>query len=279
VTKVGFIGLGALGKLIAINEAKAEFDLMVYDLREEPMRELAALGAKVARSARELAEHGDIIQIVVQTDQQVEAVMFGEEGVLAGARPGSVIAIHSTVHPNTIRKVAAAARAKDVGLIDAEVSGGNRGAEARTMSFMVGGDEACLEQCRPVFTASGTNIFHMGPLGSGATTKLVHQIIAIGTMMSVAEGMLLAQAAGLDPHAVEQVVRVSDARSHMADSWWDFFRLKPLHTVTVLQKCLVPALELAQELGVSLPATALAQQLIPLRITGAEGPPPVDAQS
>ena len=101
-TKVGFIGLGNIGKPMAINVAKAGFDLMVYDLREEPLKELAGLGAKVASSAREVGEHGEIVELVVVDDAQVETLTLGEGGVLSGAKPDTVIAIHSTVHPKTV---------------------------------------------------------------------------------------------------------------------------------------------------------------------------------
>ncbi len=128
-TKVGFIGLGNIGKPMAINVAKAGFDLMVYDLREEPLKELAGLGAKVASSAREVGEHGEIVELVVVDDAQVETLTLGEGGVLSGAKPDTVIAIHSTVHPKTVRKIAELARTRGVGVIDAEVSGGERGAQ------------------------------------------------------------------------------------------------------------------------------------------------------
>ena len=105
-TPVGFIGLGNIGKPMAINLAKAGFDLMVYDLRPEPMRELTALGAKAARSADEIGAHGEIIEVVVVDDAQVEAALLGEGGVFSGAKRGSIIAIHSTVHPRTVRKLA-----------------------------------------------------------------------------------------------------------------------------------------------------------------------------
>src|SRR5690349_21062362 len=128
-TRVGFIGLGNMGKPMAVNIAKSGgFDLMVYDLRPEPMQELAALGAKTARSAQEIGAHGEIIELVVVDDAQVEAVTVEEGGVLSSARPGSIIAVHSTVHPRTVRNLAAMAQAKGVTVIDAEVSGGERGA-------------------------------------------------------------------------------------------------------------------------------------------------------
>src|SRR5215831_11547885 len=158
-TRVGFIGLGNMGKPMAINLAKAGFDLMVYDLRPEPMQELAALGAKCAHSAHDISKHAEIIELVVD-DDQVEAVTIEEGGVLGAARAGTVIAIHSTVHPRTVRKVAALAEAKGVTVIDAEVSGGERGAYAKTLCYMIGGDKGAFEKCQPVFATSGANIFH-----------------------------------------------------------------------------------------------------------------------
>src|SRR6266852_8121753 len=175
-TRVGFIGLGNMGKHMAINIAKAGFDLMVYDLRAEPMRELTALGAKAARSADEIGAHGEIIEVVVVDDRQVEAALLGEGGALSAAKRGSIIVIHSTVHPRTVRKLAEQAAAKGVTLIDAEVSGGERGAIAKTHCYMVGGDKAAFERCRPIFATSGANMFHLGALGSGAITKLGHDL-------------------------------------------------------------------------------------------------------
>jgi 3-hydroxyisobutyrate dehydrogenase-like beta-hydroxyacid dehydrogenase len=139
---------------MAINLAKAGFDLMVYDLRPEPMRELTALGAKAARSADEIGAHGEIIEVVVVDDAQVEAALLGEGGVFSGAKRGSIIAIHSTVHPRTVRKLAEQAAAKGLTLIDAEVSGGERGAIAKSLCYMVGGDKEAFEKCRPIFATS-----------------------------------------------------------------------------------------------------------------------------
>ena len=118
-TRVGFIGLGNIGKPIAVNVATAGFELMVYDVRQEPLTELAALGVAVAHSPREIGAHGEIVELVVVDDAQVEAVTLGEGGVLSGAKPGSIIAIHSTVHPKTVRKIAELAKARGVEVIDA----------------------------------------------------------------------------------------------------------------------------------------------------------------
>jgi 3-hydroxyisobutyrate dehydrogenase-like beta-hydroxyacid dehydrogenase len=267
-TRVGFIGLGNMGKPMAINLVKAGFDLMVYDVRAEPMRELAAMGAKSARSPAELGDHAEIIELVVVDDAQVEAVTFEEGGVLGTAKPGTVIVIHSTVHPRTVRNVAALAEAKGVKVIDAEVSGGERGAYAKTLCYMVGGDKQAFEKCRPLFETSGANIFHLGALGAGAITKLAHNLIAYVNMLAASEGMKLAEAAGVDLAAMEQVVHAGAAQSRVADHWSQQHKLGASYTtgprglMQLIHKDLRLALELGHDVGLSLPGAALTQQLI-----------------
>ncbi len=267
-TRVGFIGLGNIGKPMAVNVATAGFDLMVYDVREEPLTELAALGATVAHSPREIGAHGEIIELVVVDDAQVEAVTLGEGGVLSGAKPGSIIAIHSTVHPKTVRKIAELAKARGVDVIDAQVSGGERGAQAKTLCYMVGGDKALCERCRPLFATSGANIFHLGELGAGAIAKLAHNLIVYVNMLAASEGMRLAEKAGLDLKALQEVVHVSAGQSRVADNWLQQRRLKEVYTsgpqglMQLIHKDLRLALELGHDLGLPLPGAALTQQLI-----------------
>ncbi|MBM4257127.1 MAG: NAD(P)-dependent oxidoreductase [Deltaproteobacteria bacterium] len=267
-TKVGFIGLGNIGKPMAINVAKAGFDLMVYDVRQEPLQELAGLGAKVARSAQEIGSHGEIIELVVVDDAQVEAVTLGEGGVLNGAKPGSVIAVHSTVHPKTVRKLADLAKTKNVMVIDAEVSGGERGAYAKTLCYMVGGDKAAFEKCQPIFATSGANIFHLGDLGAGAAAKLAHNLIVYVNMLAASEGMRLAQQAGVDLQVMEKVVHAGAAQSRVADNWSQQQKLKDNYTtgpqglLQLMHKDLRLALELGHDLHIPLPGAALAQQML-----------------
>jgi len=267
-TRVGFIGLGNIGTPMAMNVARAGFDLMVYDLREEPLKELAALGATVARSAKEVGAHGEIIELVVVDDAQVEAVTLGEGGILNGAKPGAVIAIHSTVHPKTVRKIAELAKAKGVGVIDAQISGGERRAQAQTLCYMVGGDKALLEKCRPVFATSGAHIFHLGELGMGAVAKLAHNLIVYVNMLAASEGIRLGEKAGLDLKALQDVVRVSAGQSRVADSWLQQRTLRDTYTsgpqglMQLIHKDLRLALELGHDLGLPLPGAALTQQLI-----------------
>jgi 2-hydroxy-3-oxopropionate reductase len=260
VTKVSFIGLGEQGKPIAVNLAKAGFDLMVHDLRSEPVHDLAALGARVASSARDAGAYGDVIEIIVVNDAQVEAVIFGDDGVLAGARPASIIVLHSTIGPATVRKVAQAAAAKGVGVVDAPVSGGARGAESRTLCYMVGGEQELVDRCRPLFETSGNNILHFGPLGAGMAAKLAHQVIICLNVLAAHEGMVIAEKAGLDLRLMQDAIRAGGASSRIADHW---VKYRPTPQAGALwYKDLARALEYAHELGQTLPGAAVTQQMI-----------------
>src|SRR5262249_51415378 len=143
--------------------------------------------------------------------------VLGTEGILAGACPGSIVAIHSTIRPATVRKIAAIAAAQGVDLIDAPVSGGARGALTQTMCYMVGGEKHAVERCRPIFETSGKSIFHLGPLGSGMIAKLAHQVTIALNVIAAAEGMALAKSAGIDLSMMQEVIRAGGASSRVAD--------------------------------------------------------------
>jgi 3-hydroxyisobutyrate dehydrogenase-like beta-hydroxyacid dehydrogenase len=268
VSKVGYIGIGNIGKPIATNVVKGGFDLMVCDLREEPMKELAALGAKMARSPMEVGKHAEIIEMSVVDDAQVETVIAGVRGILSGAKPGTIIAIHSTIHPRTVKRVAELAKGSGIHVVDAQVSGGERGARAKTLCYMVGGEKEDFERCRPVFETSGKEIFHVGQVGMGAVAKLAQQVIVMMNRLSAYEGMLLGESAGLDPKILQDVVRASSGDSRVASNW-DQYRNIGTSDLAVAEerldgfyKGLIPALELGHELGLSLPGLALTQQLL-----------------
>jgi 3-hydroxyisobutyrate dehydrogenase-like beta-hydroxyacid dehydrogenase len=258
--KVGFIGLGTQGKYLAVNLAEAAFDLKVYDVRREPLDELAKVGAKVARSSREVGAHGEIIEICVLNDAQLEDVVLGPEGVLAGVGPGAIIAVHSTVEPATIAKLADAAKARGVELVDAPVSGSERGAKAKTMSYMVGASAEAFERLKPVFATSGPKITHTGGLGTGIRAKLAHQLIICINMLAAYEGMRLGRESGLSAEILEKVVREGMAQSRMAENWSQL-KLAP-HSTGVFFKDLQVCLKFAHELGMPAPGAALTQQLL-----------------
>lgn len=266
-TRIGFIGLGTMGRPMAANIQKGGFDLAVYDLREEPVRELAALGARPAQSCKEVAEGAEIIELAVPDDAAVEAAVLGNDGALVGAREGSVIAVHSTIHPDTVRKIAERARPKGVEVIDAQMSGGQAGAAGATLCFMVGGDRAALERCRPVFTTMGTHIFHVGPLGMGAMAKAAQQAITVINVLASSEGFRLAERAGVDLDAFDQLLRVSAGQSYITDNWLAHYRPMRSSEPRPFHRGLRAVLALGYDLDVPLPATALAQQTVPWAVT------------
>jgi 3-hydroxyisobutyrate dehydrogenase-like beta-hydroxyacid dehydrogenase len=266
--KVGFIGLGRMGKPMAINVLKTGFDTIVYDLREEPVRELSDLGARAAQSPNQAAEAADIVAIVVD-------VLTGKGGVLEGAQPGTIIAVHSTIFPQTVQRMAAIGKARGVHIIDAPVSGGETGARKKSLCYMVGGELAILDRCREVFATSASDIFHMGALGSGAATKMIVQVVTCINMLAAHEAELLAGRCGLDFAALQKVLHVSSAQSLVVDHWFDRFKLPqdPIETrrkrTEVFQKSLGPAVTMAQQLGLSLFGAELAERSLK-RIMGIE---------
>ncbi|HUZ75595.1 MAG TPA: NAD(P)-dependent oxidoreductase [Stellaceae bacterium] len=258
--KVGFIGLGTQGKYLAVNLAQAGHDLMVYDLRREPLDELAASGAKIAPSAATVGSHGEVVEICVLDDAQVEDVVAGPDGVLSGAAPGTIIAVHSTVDPATIARLAAIAAAREVELIDAPVSGSESGAKNKTMSYMVGASARAFATCRPLFETSGPNITHTGGLGTGIRAKLAHQLIICVNILAASEGMRLGVESGLSPEILQKVVHDGAAQSRIADRWFAM-NMNP-NARRVFYKDLQLCLKFAHDLKLSVPGAALAQQLL-----------------
>jgi 3-hydroxyisobutyrate dehydrogenase-like beta-hydroxyacid dehydrogenase len=265
---VGFVGLGRIGKPIAANILTAGFDLMVFDVREEPMRELAQLGAKQASGLRELSEHAEVIGVAVVDDSQVEEVLMSDAGLLQSGRRDSIIMIHSTIMPGTVRKLAQAGQEKGVTVVDAPVSGGEAGARERQLCYMVGGKKDVFEKCHPILAASAAHIFHLGELGSGATAKMIVQVVVCINMLGTYEAELLSEKCGLDFKALQEVLRVSSGQSFVAEHWLDRFKRAedPLpirrRRAEVFVESLAPALRLARDLDIALPGTTLARELL-----------------
>jgi 3-hydroxyisobutyrate dehydrogenase len=263
VTTVGFIGLGNMGRPMATNVVQGGYDLVVYDLRPEPLEALARVGARVAGSAREVAEQAEVVEIAVPGAEHVEPLVLDPGGVLDGARPGTIIAVHSTIHPDCVRNLATQAEPRGVTVIDAQMSGGSTGAEGKRLCYMVGGDRAAFETCRPIFATSGPHVFHMGPLGMGAVTKVAQQIVTTITILGASEGYRVAHKAGVDLDAFQQLLHVSAGQSHVADNWQTMVPRMDSRMVELFWEGLRPALTLGHELGIPLPGTALVQQLFP----------------
>ncbi len=215
--KIGFIGLGNMGKPMAVNLARAGLDLMVYDLRPEAMAELSALGAKVASSTAELGEKCDIISVVVINDRQVEEVISGRglgDGLLAGMKPGGLIIIHSTITPATCQRLASACAERGIAVIDAPVSGAEARSIAGTLTLMVGGDEASVARAQPIFSIVGEDIFHTGGVGMGLAAKLCNNLMLLTNMKVVEEALSMARAAGITEERMIEIAKVSSG-----DSW------------------------------------------------------------
>ncbi len=262
--RVGFIGLGIMGRGMARNILKAGFPLRVWNRTASRMDELAAEGAGPASSPGDLAFHSDIIITCVSDTPDVEQVLLGEGGVIHGARPGSLVIDMSTISPRATQRIAAHLAERHIHMLDAPVSGGSEGAARGTLSIMVGGDVTQFERALPVFQAMGKTITHLGPVGAGQTTKLVNQILVVGHALAMSEALLFAQAGGVDLRKALEAVSGGAAGSWMlsnrgpqilARDW------RPGFTIDLQQKDLRLVLQEADRLGVPLPGTALIHQL------------------
>jgi len=211
--KVGFIGLGGIGKPMAINVARAGFELTVCDLREGPVNELTTLGATAAASPREVATSSDIILASLPSNEASIEVALGPKGVLAGTEPGDIYIELSTISPEVVQRIGSAARDVGVDVIDAPVSGGIAQREAGTLSVMAGGESAPLERARPVLQAFGERIFHTGGPGTGATVKLINNMLAGINMIATMEAMALGAKSGLTVDTLREVIRASSGNS------------------------------------------------------------------
>ena len=281
--RAGFVGLGAIGRPMARRLCQGGLPTTVFDLVPAAVDELVAAGAVRAESARAVAAASDVIGVCVRDDADVQAVLLGDDGILAGAKAGSVVAIHSTVLPRTVRDLGAVAAPRGVALVDACVTGGPMGAEQGRLTYMVGGDAGDLERCRPVFATAAKTIVHTGPLGSGTAVKLCNNLMTYLGFLAAFEATLLARESGLSRTAFEEVTR---SNGNLTDQMLAFLMLhrlpdeqrrepgfqQMLKSYTMLaEKDLAVTLAFAREHGVALPGTALCQQLM-ARVYGLDDP-------
>jgi 3-hydroxyisobutyrate dehydrogenase len=272
--RVAFLGLGTMGAAMAANLARAGFHVTAWNRTAGRAPELAELGIETAPNAATAAAQADIVVICVSDTPDVDAVLFGTDGVVGGARSGTLIVDCSTIAPSGSWNFAARLKEHGLSMVDAPVSGGSEGARNATLTIFVGGDEDDVERARPVLAALGKTITHVGPIGAGQAVKAVNQVIIAGAYLGVAEGIVLAIKAGLD---VEQVVGALGGGA--AQSWVLANRSGrmiendyPLgFKVSLHRKDLGIALELANQLGAVLPVSALAAQLESGLIAGGHG--------
>ena len=259
--KVGFIGLGGIGKPMAINIAKSGFDLTVTDLREQPLNELAHYGARVAASAREVSEISDLVLASLPSDLVSEEVALGSNGVLAGAKSGDIYVELSTISPGLVHTIAKKASDKGVAVLDAPVSGGLDQRLKGTLSIMVGGEAKTLSKAMPVFKTFGDKIFHAGGSGAGASVKLVNNMLAGINMVATMEALVLGVKAGLSVETLKEVIGASSGANKVFEGLVDKIYLhsaEPSHGQTANQglhtigKDVRLANEMAQNLSVPL---------------------------
>lgn len=265
--RVGVIGLGIMGAPMARNLLRAGHEVVVHGRSPARVEPLVGLGASAAPSPSALAARVEAVVTSLPDGPDVEQVVAGPDGILAGASPRLLVIDTSTIAPDVARTLAERSAARGVDFLDAPVSGGQQGAIDGTLSIMVGGDAGAVARARPVLDAIGRKVTHMGGPGQGQMTKLVNQVVGVTTLAAVAEGLLLADRAGLDPGAVIEAVGSGAAAS------WQLSNLGPRmqkddfapgFMVRLQQKDLRLALAAASSLGVPLPATAVVHQLLAL---------------
>lgn len=262
--KVAFIGMGTMGASMALNILKAGYQVTVHNRTRTKEETVAAAGAQRAPSPQQAAMEAEVIITCVSDSPDVEAVILGEQGIIHGAKPGTIVVDMSTISPAMTRHIAATLQQKGIKMLDAPVSGGSEGAQQGTLSIMIGGDSEDVATVRPILEAMGKTITHVGAIGAGQITKAINQVIIAGTYWSVAEGMALGMKAGLDMEKVVQAVGggaagswgLTNRSSNMIDNHYPLgFRVRLHH------KDLQIALEAAKELGVSIPFAAYVGQV------------------
>lgn len=287
MTHLGFIGLGLMGKPMAKNLIKAGFPLTVHSRSRGPVEELAALGATPAATPRAVAAASEIVITMLPDAPDVEAVVLGTpsgkaagqgvsgpDGILAGARPGLIHIDMSTISPIATRRLAEQEKQAGVVLLDAPVSGGTVGAEAGTLSIMVGGDEVAFNTCQPVFAALGKRLTYMGSSGAGQTTKACNQIMTGGIYAVMAEALVLAAKAGLDPAKVVEVLAGGAARCWALEVRAPKIlkrELQPGFKASMQYKDLNIVAETARAEGVPTPITALTRELYAAMLAAGNG--------
>jgi len=272
---IGFIGLGIMGRPMARNLLKAGYALVVHSRSRGPVEEIVKAGARAGTSPRDVAGQCDVLVTMLPNSPDVELVALGKDGIIDGARAGLIVADMSTISPIVSQKVGRALAAKGVTMLDAPVSGGEKGAIEGALSIMVGGEKAVFDAVLPVFQAMGRTITHLGPLGFGGFTKLANQIIVAGNLTALAEALTLGKKAGLDRELLLTALAGGLAGSkcleqkrpnYLANTYNPGFKID-LH-----YKDLGLIMESARELGVPLPATAVVQELFSaLRVKGRGG--------
>ena len=270
--RVGFIGLGIMGKPMAKYLLKAGFPLVVFSRSKGSVAELVKEGALSADSSKGVAERAELIITMLPDSPEVKEVVLGEGGVIQGVKPGAVVIDMSSINPLVTQEIARTLDVKGVKMLDAPVSGGETGAIQGTLAIMVGGEKKVFEDCIEILKAMGKNIVHVGEIGAGGYVKLVNQIIVALNIASVGEAFCLGVKAGLDPQVIYQAIRGGLAGSQVLETKAPMIfqrNFKPGFKIKLHQKDLQNALSTAKDLGVPLPLSSFVQQIfVSLRTEG-----------
>jgi len=264
MANLGFIGLGIMGKPMAGHLLAAGNTVHVYDVVADSIKEVAGKGGVACQSSKEVAQKSDIIFMMVPDTPDVEAALFGKDGVAEGVKSGSIVVDMSSISPIATKEFAKKLAAMGVKMLDAPVSGGQVGAENATLSIMVGGEPKVFEQIKPYFELMGKNIVHIGGNGDGQTCKVANQIVVAETIMAISEALLFASKAGADPQKVREALLGGFAQSRILDLHGKRIierTFAPGFRIRHQQKDLNNALQGARSLGMSLPGAAVAQEL------------------
>ena len=270
--QIGFIGLGIMGKPMSLNLIKAGHRLVVADLSRPAVAELVNAGAKAADTPREVAELAEIIITMLPNSPEVQAVVLGEQGIIHGARRGSVVVDMSSIAPLVSRELSARLAEKGVDMLDAPVSGGQPKAIEGTLSVMVGGPQAVFDRCFPILKAMAASVVRTGDIGAGNVTKLANQVIVALNIAAMSEALVLATKAGVAPELVYQAIRGGLAGSTVLDAKAPLVldrKFAPGFRINLHIKDLQNALDTAHQLGVPLPLTAsVMETLQALKVDG-----------
>ena len=262
--RVGVIGLGVMGRPMALRLVEAGYKVVVHSRSPGPVEKLVSAGAARAETPKAVAEQVDCVITVLPDSPDVRLVALGRHGILEGAHEGLIVVDMSTISPIVTREIADALKAKGVEMMDAPISGGEKGAIEGSLSIMVGGHQGTFDRLKPIFDVLGKTITHVGPVGAGGFTKLANQIVLGATLSGLAEALTLARQAGLDIDTTIKALSGGSAGSRFLDLKAPNYRerqFKPGFAVDLHYKDIGLVLESAKALGTPLPVTAVVQQL------------------
>ena len=263
--KIGFVGLGIMGKPMAKNLLKAGYELTVFDINQDAVNEVVAAGGVAAKTAKDVAAQSEAVITMLPNSPHVKTAVLGENGVLEGAKPGLILIDMSSIAPLAAQEVAAAVAKKGVEMLDAPVSGGEPKAIDGSLSIMVGGKQDIFDRCVELLSKMGKSVVRCGDIGAGNTTKLANQIIVALNIAALSEALVLATKAGVDPELVFNAIRGGLAGSTVMEAKAPMIlagNFKPGFKIDLHIKDLANAIETGHEVGVPLPLTSSVMEIL-----------------